>query len=54
MVYLNLLYRERADMRCDDPHASEADGKQADEWPDKAMAVKRSKDEGEKDVNNKK
>jgi tetratricopeptide (TPR) repeat protein len=54
MVYLNLLYRERADMRCDDPHASEADSKQADGWLDKAMAVKRSKDEGEKDVNNKK
>ena len=39
MVYLNLLYRERADMRCDDPHASEADGKQADEWPDKAIRL---------------
>jgi tetratricopeptide (TPR) repeat protein len=45
MAYLNLLYRERADLQCDDPAAHAADLKTADEWVDKTMAVKKAKAE---------
>jgi tetratricopeptide (TPR) repeat protein len=47
MVYLNLLYRERADIQCDDPDARSADIKTADEWVDKAMATKKARAERE-------
>lgn len=45
MAYLNLLYRERADIQCDDPEARAADLKQADEWVEKTMATKKAKAE---------
>lgn len=43
MAYLNLMYRERADLECQDSIARDADLKTADEWVDKAMAVKKAK-----------
>jgi tetratricopeptide (TPR) repeat protein len=45
MAYMNLMYRERADIQCDDPAARSADLKTADEWVDKTMAVKKAKAE---------
>ena len=45
MAYLNLMYRERADVQCDDPAARAADLKSADEWVDKTMATKKAKAE---------
>lgn len=45
MAYLNLLYRERADIQCDDPEARAADLKMADEWVEKTMATKKAKAE---------
>jgi tetratricopeptide (TPR) repeat protein len=45
MAYLNLMYRERADIQCDDPAAHAADLKTADEWVDKTMAIKKAKAE---------
>ncbi len=45
MAYMNLMYREKADVECDDPAARAADLKSADEWVDKTMATKRSKAE---------
>ena len=43
MAYLNLMYRERADLECDDPAARQQDLKTADEWVDKTIAVKKAK-----------
>jgi hypothetical protein len=45
MAYLNLMYREKADVECDDPAQRAADLKTADEWVDKTMAAKRAKAE---------
>lgn len=45
MAYLNLLYREQADIECDNPDARAADLKTADEWVDKTMATKKAKAE---------
>jgi tetratricopeptide (TPR) repeat protein len=45
MAYMNLMYRERADIQCDDPAARAADLKAADEWVDKTMATKKAKAE---------
>lgn len=45
MAYMNLLYRERADIQCGDPAARAEDLKTADEWVDKTMATKRAKAE---------
>ena len=45
MAYLNLMYRERADVQCDDPAARTADLKTADEWVDKNFATKKAKAE---------
>ncbi len=45
MAYLNLMYRERADIQCDDPAARSEDLKTADEWVDKTMATKKAKAE---------
>jgi tetratricopeptide (TPR) repeat protein len=45
MAYMNLLYRERADLECDDPAARSADLKTADDWVDKTMATKKAKAE---------
>jgi lipoic acid synthetase len=41
-AYMNLTYRERADIQCDDPIARAADLKTADEWVDKTMAIKKA------------
>jgi tetratricopeptide (TPR) repeat protein len=43
MAYMNLMYRERADIQCDDSAASSADLNTADEWVDKTIATKKSK-----------
>jgi hypothetical protein len=43
MAYMNLMYRERADVECDDLAAREADLKTADSWVDKAMDAKKAK-----------
>ena len=45
MAYMNLMYRERADIQCEDPGARAADLKAADEWVDKTLAVKKAKAE---------
>lgn len=45
MAYMNLVYRERADVQCDEPTAYEEDLKTADEWVAKAMATKKMKEE---------
>jgi tetratricopeptide (TPR) repeat protein len=43
MAYLNLMYREKADVECEDPVALDQDLKTADEWVDKIMATKKAK-----------
>ena len=43
MAYLNLMYRERADIQCDDPDARAADLKLADDMVEKTMEVKKAK-----------
>ncbi|HVO82110.1 MAG TPA: tetratricopeptide repeat protein [Terriglobales bacterium] len=45
MAYMNLMYRERADVECDDLAARAADFKTADDWVDKTMATKKAKAE---------
>jgi tetratricopeptide (TPR) repeat protein len=45
MAYMNLEYREKADLECDDPAARAAALKTADEWVDKTMATKKAKAE---------
>jgi tetratricopeptide (TPR) repeat protein len=45
MAYMNLLYREKADVECTDPTQHAADLKTADEWVDKTMATKKAKAE---------
>jgi len=45
MAYMNLLYREKADLECGDPDARTADLKTADDWVDKTMATKKTKAE---------
>jgi tetratricopeptide (TPR) repeat protein len=47
MAYMNLMYRERADVECEDLAAREADLKTADDWVDKTLAAKKSKAEKE-------
>ena len=45
MAYLNLMYREKASIDCDDPEERQADLKTADDWVEKTMATKRAKAE---------
>jgi len=45
MAYLNLMYREKADVECDDLAARKKDLRTADEWVDKTMATKKAKTE---------
>jgi tetratricopeptide (TPR) repeat protein len=45
MGFLNLMYRERADVECDDPAARAEDLKAADAWVDKNMATRKAKAE---------
>ncbi|HXY48364.1 MAG TPA: tetratricopeptide repeat protein [Terriglobales bacterium] len=46
MAYMNLMYRERADVECEEPIARAADLKSADEWVDLTMAAKKLKADG--------
>ena len=46
-AYLNLLYREKAEVECDDPSARQADIAQADEWVQKTLEFKKIKAEKE-------
>jgi len=50
MAYLNLMYRERADVQCGDPAARKADLQTADEWVDRTMAFKKAKAEKEESL----
>jgi len=43
MAYMNLMYRERADLECDDPAARRRDLRTADEWVDTTIATKKIK-----------
>jgi tetratricopeptide (TPR) repeat protein len=43
MAYMNLLYREKADLECTDPAARADDLKTADHWVDETMATKKAK-----------
>jgi tetratricopeptide (TPR) repeat protein len=45
MAYLNLIYREEADVTCNDPAKRQDLLKQADTWVDKTMATKKAKAE---------
>jgi hypothetical protein len=45
MAYMNLMYRERADVECEDEAARAADLKEADGWVDKTLATKKAKAE---------
>jgi tetratricopeptide (TPR) repeat protein len=45
MAYMNLLYREKADLECEDLAGRSADLKTADDWVDKTMATKKAKAE---------
>jgi tetratricopeptide (TPR) repeat protein len=41
MAYMNLMYREKADLECGDAAARAKDEKTADDWVDKTLAVKK-------------
>ena len=43
MAYLNLMWREQADIECGDAQAREEDLKKADDWVKKTMATKAEK-----------
>jgi tetratricopeptide (TPR) repeat protein len=43
MAYMNLMYRERADLECDNPSARYEDLKTADEWVDRTLVIKKAK-----------
>jgi tetratricopeptide (TPR) repeat protein len=45
MAYMNLMYREKADVECDDLATRAEDLKTADSWVDKTMATKKAKAE---------
>jgi Tfp pilus assembly protein PilF len=45
MAYMNLMYREKAEIECADPAARAADLREADSWVDKTMATKKAKAE---------
>jgi hypothetical protein len=45
MAYINLTYRETADLQCADVSARNSDLKTADDWVDKTLATKREKAE---------
>jgi hypothetical protein len=43
MAYMNLMYRERADIQCEDPVSYNSDLKTADHWVDLTMSTKKGK-----------
>src|ERR1700733_6602802 len=45
MAYLNLMYREKADVECDDMAARQEDLKTADHWVDQTLITKKAKAE---------
>ena len=45
MAYMNLMYRERADVECEDEGARAEDLKAADHWVDETLRVKKAKAE---------
>jgi tetratricopeptide (TPR) repeat protein len=45
MAYLNLMYREKADVECDDLSARQEDLKTADHWVDQTLLTKKAKAE---------
>jgi tetratricopeptide (TPR) repeat protein len=45
MAYMNLMYREKADVECEDEAARAEDLKTADGWVDKTLATKKAKAE---------
>jgi tetratricopeptide (TPR) repeat protein len=45
MAYMNLMYREKADIECGDAVQRQVDLKTADDWVEKTMDVKRQKAE---------
>jgi len=45
MAYLNLMYREKADVECDDLNARQEDLKTADHWVDQTLITKKAKAE---------
>jgi len=45
MAYMNLMYRERADVECDDLAARTEDLKTADHWVDETLRIKKAKAE---------
>ena len=45
MAYLNLMWREKADIECGDDQARSEDLKKADEWVKRTMATKAAKAE---------
>jgi tetratricopeptide (TPR) repeat protein len=45
MAYMNLIYRERADIECDDLAKRQDDLKMADHWSDEVMRVRKIKAE---------
>jgi tetratricopeptide (TPR) repeat protein len=45
MAYMNLMYREKADVECDDPAGRTEDLKTADHWVDETLRVKKAKAE---------
>jgi hypothetical protein len=44
MAYMNLTYRERADIQCGNKQGYDADTKAADKWVDVTMATKMAKE----------
>jgi tetratricopeptide (TPR) repeat protein len=47
MAYMNLLYRERADLQCGSQDLWTKDSAEADHWVDRTMTVKRRKQENQ-------
>ena len=45
MAYMNLMYREKADVECDDPATRTEDLKTADHWVDETLRIKKAKAE---------
>jgi tetratricopeptide (TPR) repeat protein len=45
MAYMNLMFREKADVECDDPATRTEDLKTADHWVDETLRVKKAKAE---------